>query len=161
MTKTILAGGVILLALAGCSNAPDPVAAVDIPGATAAIKTTEANMLAGYKAKDVNKIAAQYAPTATLYIAGQQPLLGATAIGLWDENALKDPNFAIDFNNQATVVAKSGDLAYTKGNYTMAYTNPLTKKLVNEAGNYVTVFQKQPDGSWKAVEDIASANAPH
>jgi ketosteroid isomerase-like protein len=39
-------------------------------------------------------------------------------------------------------------------------TNPKTKRAETEHGKYVTVYQKQTDGSWKAVEDINNADAP-
>jgi hypothetical protein len=29
-----------------------------------------------------------------------------------------------------------------------------------EHGNYIEVYKKQPDGSWKAIEDIATQEAP-
>jgi hypothetical protein len=42
----------------------------------------------------------------------------------------------------------------------LAYTNPATKALEHEQGSYVTVYRKMADGTWKAVEDIASTGAP-
>jgi ketosteroid isomerase-like protein len=57
-------------------------------------------------------------------------------------------------------VAKSGDLGYSQGAYTMTFTDPKTKKVLTERGKYVTVFKKQADGSWKAVADIDNEDAP-
>jgi hypothetical protein len=42
----------------------------------------------------------------------------------------------------------------------MTMTNPKTKKPVTEKGKYVTVYKKQADGTWKAIEDINNADAP-
>jgi hypothetical protein len=42
----------------------------------------------------------------------------------------------------------------------MTVTNPKTKKSSVDKGNYVTVYQKQADGSWKAVEDIFVSEIP-
>ncbi len=36
----------------------------------------------------------------------------------------------------------------------MTMTNPKTKKPVEDKGSYVTVYKKQADGNWKAIEDI-------
>ena len=33
-------------------------------------------------------------------------------------------------------------------------TDPATKKPLESTGSYLTVWQKQADGSWKAVEDF-------
>ena len=42
----------------------------------------------------------------------------------------------------------------------MKSTDPKTKKVLTEKGKYVTVFQKQADGGWKAVADIFNEDAP-
>ena len=51
-------------------------------------------------------------------------------------------------------------MAYTQGAYTLTLTDPVTKKPINDKGSYVTLYKKQPDGSWKAVSDIASSATP-
>ena len=42
----------------------------------------------------------------------------------------------------------------------MTMTDPTSKQAVTERGKYVTLYRKQPDGSWEAVEDINNADAP-
>jgi ketosteroid isomerase-like protein len=32
-------------------------------------------------------------------------------------------------------------------------TNPKTKKPMDDKGSYLTIFKKQADGNWKAIED--------
>ena len=39
-------------------------------------------------------------------------------------------------------------------------TDPATKQAKTENGTYVTVYRKQDDGSWKAVEDAVIPGAP-
>jgi ketosteroid isomerase-like protein len=53
-------------------------------------------------------------------------------------------------------VAKSGDLGYTQGTYTMTTTDPKTKKPVTDKGK----CKKQADGTWKAVADMSSSDTP-
>jgi ketosteroid isomerase-like protein len=36
----------------------------------------------------------------------------------------------------------------------------VSKKAVTEKGRFVTIFRKEGDGSWKAVQDIHNAEAP-
>jgi ketosteroid isomerase-like protein len=57
-------------------------------------------------------------------------------------------------------VSRSGDLGYTRGTYMLTATDPASKKAVTEKGRFVTIFRKQADGSWKAVQDINNADAP-
>jgi hypothetical protein len=42
----------------------------------------------------------------------------------------------------------------------MTMTDPSSKKVIDDHGSYVTTYSKQPDGSWKAVADIATSEAP-
>jgi len=73
---------------------------------------------------------------------------------------MADPNLKLDFASDRVEVADSGDLAATRGSYTLTVTDPVTKKPVNDKGSYVTVFRKQKDGAWKAVFDINSSEVP-
>jgi len=73
---------------------------------------------------------------------------------------LADPNFAVTFGATKVDVAKSGDLPYTQGPYSMTTSNPKTKAPVTQKGKYLTVYRKQADGTWKAVEDTFMADAP-
>ena len=45
-------------------------------------------------------------------------------------------------------VAKSGDIAYSRGTYEMTATDPQTKQPILIKGTYVTTFRKAADGSW-------------
>jgi len=116
-----------------------------------AVKAAEDDLAAGFKAKDAKKIVAAYAPDAEILSPFVPPQGQADAAG-----ALKDPAFALAFTRTRIDVAASGDLAYTRGTFNVTYTNATTKKPETMSGNYVTVFKKQPDGSWKAVQDIAT-----
>jgi ketosteroid isomerase-like protein len=42
----------------------------------------------------------------------------------------------------------------------MTMTNPNTKKAAPDKGKYLTVFKKQSDGTWKAMEDMVSSDGP-
>lgn len=42
----------------------------------------------------------------------------------------------------------------------MTISDPNTRKPLHEKGKYVSIYARQPDGSWKMIEDIANADAP-
>jgi hypothetical protein len=42
----------------------------------------------------------------------------------------------------------------------MTLSRPSDKTAVTDKGKYLTVFEKQPDGSWKAVADMISSDMP-
>jgi ketosteroid isomerase-like protein len=65
-----------------------------------------------------------------------------------------DPNLKISFASDRIEVAQSGDLAYSRGHYSMTVTDKATNKPATGTGSYLTVYKKEADGSWKAVEDF-------
>jgi uncharacterized protein (TIGR02246 family) len=131
----------------------------DTEAAANEIRQTEAGMLAAWKAKDPAKVAGFYADDAVVAVPGEPAQRGAAAIRAATDTDLKDPAFALDFANEKTQVAASGDMAYTRGTFRVTFTDPATKKPRTEAGSYLTVFRKQDDGSWKAIEDYATPGA--
>ena len=149
-----------LLLLAGCNAAP-PAPAVDLVAEQAKIHDLEAAWAKDAAAKDVEKSVANYADDAVLIMPGAPPFKGRDAIRTAWKGMLDDPNLKINFSADRVEIGASGDLATTKGSYTLTTTNPKTKKPVEDKGSYVTVYKKQADGGWKAVEDItASEIAP-
>ena len=120
------------------------------------ISALEGRWSRDYASSNGAKIAAYYADDATVMQPGSPPLTGGQAIGAAVAEVTKDQNFSIEFKNERIDVAESGDLAYARGRYTQQATNPDTKQIETSTGNYLTVYRKQPDGSWKAVEDIST-----
>jgi ketosteroid isomerase-like protein len=131
------------------NNAAAPAA--DAATAAAEVKAAEAELLAAMKAKDAKRVTAAYASDAEIMNPGMAPGTGADMAKSFD-----DPAFTLDFTNTRTDVAASGDMAYTRGTFDVTFTNPETRKVEAMSGNYVTVYKKQADGSWKAVQDIAT-----
>ena len=121
-----------------------------------AIKEDERALLTDFRARDPDKIAAHYAEDAVLMITNRPPMVGHDAIVQGMAQSVADPAFALDFANQKTDVAASGDLAYSRGTYTVSYTHPESGQSVTEKGNYVNIYKKQEDGDWKIIEDLTS-----
>ena len=79
--------------------------------------------------------------------ANHLPLLGADAIDyLIQQN---DSSFTLKWEPKSGTVSTSGDLGYTYGLYVL---KPTTKDTLIY-GNYVSIWKKQADGSWKFVLD--------
>ena len=57
------------------------------------------------------------------------------------------------------VVAQSGELGYTFGTYEVKLTGQ-DGKPTSRYGKYVTIWRRQPDGSWKFVLDIGNQSPP-
>ncbi len=104
---------------------------------------------------DVEKIVSYWTDDATVISAGQPPLNGKTAIRQMVEESYKMPGFRISWQPQSVVVSENGDMAYMIENSQVSFTdstgNPITLK--NKA---VSIWRKQPDGSWKNAVDIST-----
>jgi len=157
----LIAGAAAGAILSGCSQqaakAADPAQTAAV---AAQIKATEAAWVKEYANRDVNRAVAHYSGDAMLMPAGMDRMSGPKAIRGGLEAMTKDPNFQLSFAAERVEVAASGDLAYTRGTYRMQSTDPKTKQAHVETGNYITTYKKQPDGSWKAVDDMAAPGAP-
>jgi len=57
------------------------------------------------------------------------------------------------------VAAQAGDLGYTVGNYTARGTDAEGEGVVQD-GNYVTIWRKQEDGTWKVAFDTGNPGPP-
>jgi uncharacterized protein (TIGR02246 family) len=151
-----------LLLLAGCTSAPPAPATpvVDIAAEQGKIRDLESAWAAAALAKDLEKSVSFYADDAILLDPGAPAFKGKDAIHAAWKDMLTDPNFKLVFAANRVDVSASGDLASTTGSYTMTLTNPKTKKPFQDKGTYITVYKKQADGNWKAIEDVASSEIP-
>ena len=125
-----------------------------------ALKATEAAWVKDAATKDVDKWVAHYTDDASVLIPDTPILTGKEAIRGGLKAMMSDPNFALTFGATKVDAAKSGDLGYTQGTYSMTTSHPKTKAPMTEKGKYLTVYRKQADGTWKAVEDTFMADAP-
>jgi len=151
MKKLVLACAAAALTMYACKSAAPDTHDADVK----AIQDLESHWNQDYVGKDTAKIASYYADDAVLITPGAPPLVGKDAIQKGLAQFLSDPGMTLGFHPSRVEVAKSGDIAYTEGSYTMTMTDPQTKQVMNDHGSYVTDYRKQPDGSWKAVADIA------
>jgi uncharacterized protein (TIGR02246 family) len=151
--------GLVLL-LASCSQAPAPAPPDTRAADEKAIRDDEVAWNKDWAAKDVEKVLSHYADDATLMVPDMPLVKGKDAMRPPLKEMIADKNLSMNFAASTVEISKSGDMAYIQGAYTLTMTNPKTKKPVTEKGKYATVYKKQADGSWKAVEDISNADAP-
>lgn len=159
--KTAMFAGAAALALslAACEKYDNKPGANADPGAVKnAIQADEAKWNQQFKAKDTQGLVSHYADDAYFAGPGMKPADGSTAIRQVYANASTDPAFNVQFASDKVDVAGSGDMAYSRGHFTEQYTDAKTHKVMSNSGYYLTVWKKQSDGSWKAVEDFTSAD---
>lgn len=148
-----------LLLLAGCNSAPTTPAApaVDLVAEQSKIRDIESGWVKEAAAKDLEKSAGHYSDDAILMLPGAPPAKGKDAIKAAWKGMLDDPNLKLNFSADRVEMSAGGDLATTRGSYSMTVTNPKTKKPVDDKGSYMTVYKKQADGTWRVIEDMTSS----
>jgi len=158
----LVAGGLIGMMTSGCMQAPTSATATPDTRAAdeKAIRDTEAAWVKAFATKEPEKAAAFYADDAASMLPDTPLMSGKQAILAGMKPELGDPNFSLVFAPTKVEIAKSGDIAYTQGTFQYTTTDPKTKKRVGQAGNYVEVYKKQADGTWKVEEDIATEETP-
>jgi ketosteroid isomerase-like protein len=146
------------LILIGCSQSPGP----DRRQADAnALRDGEvAAFVKDWGGKEADRIAAHYSNDGNVMIPNSPTMTGKDAIARAMKDAFGDPNWSLALQPVQVAVSSGGDLGYTRGTYVLTATDPASKRPVTEKGRFVTIFRKEPDGTWKALEDINNAEAP-
>lgn len=161
-TGLFLIAGLLATAQLGCMRSQP--AATAKPDTSAqdeqAIRDTEAAWVKAFATKEPAKAEAFYADDADSMLPDTPIMSGKEAILEGMKPELGDPNFSLVFAPKKVVIAKSGDIAYSQGTFQYTTTDPKTRKRVGQSGNYVEVYKKQADGSWKVEEDIATEETP-
>ena len=144
-------------ALAGCNATAGKT---DTAAIEKSIKDIETQWKADYAARDIDALAGHYVADAGLGNPGAALATDDATRREGIQSFIADPTLKLDFASDRIQVAESGDLAYSRGHYTSEGTDPATKKLRKDQGSYLTVWRKQADGGWKAVEDFTTPGAP-
>ena len=140
------------LSASGCTKGAE--ASVDTAKISDGIKAQEAQWVKDYAAKDMNALAGHYADDAALAGPGDPVATSDAERRKLLQAFVTDPNLKLSFSSDRVEVAQSGDLASSRGHYSLTTTDKATNKPVDSTGTYLTVYKKQQDGSWKAVEDF-------
>lgn len=156
MNRSFALLGVVAFALlaTGC-NKQAAAGASDPAAVQTAIKADEKKWNEDFRAKNLEGLLSHYADDAYL-AAGGPAANGSTDIRKQYTDALSDNYFSVEFASDKIDV--SGDLAYSRGHFTEKHQDRKSGNVVTETGSFLTVYKKQPDGSWKAVEDFTAAD---
>lgn len=146
MRRYLCVLGALALGAAGCSRA------VDVEQERTAL--LEADRQWAQSTNDLALFMSFWEPDATAYPPGMPALTGVDAIRKTFGEMASSPGFALSWSPARADVAGFGDIGYTTGTYEMAMNG------VKDTGKYVTVWKKQPEGTWKVAEDIFNSNLP-
>lgn len=98
-----------------------------------------------------------FAPEGAM-ISGQGEITGEPYIRAAMAPIFSDSTVVFTWSPDRARVAESGELGYTVGDYRISRrdsTGQLAETL--DRGKYVSIWRRQPDGTWKVVADIGSS----
>jgi uncharacterized protein (TIGR02246 family) len=145
---------------AGCvqnfQKPAEPAAMPDTRAADeAAIRAADAEFVKDAEAKDLDKCMALYADDAVLLGSGAPAAVGKDSVRKFIQGMLAAPGLKLTLNTTSVMVARSGDLAMDQGTVEATVTDK-TGKPVTSTSQYVLVWKKTPDGSWKIAADTSA-----
>jgi uncharacterized protein (TIGR02246 family) len=157
MFRTSLVVFVAALQVGGCGPQTDPngnrpaQAAADSAEIIEAIRARETLASRALAARDLDAIADGIAPNGTLTTPSGK-MTGPDELRAAHVEFFKDPAFQVEFVSDQIEVARSGDLAYSRGRYASRHTDPTSHLPVTERGTFLRVWRRQDDGIWRKVE---------
>ncbi|MCW5761522.1 MAG: DUF4440 domain-containing protein, partial [Phenylobacterium sp.] len=141
--------------VAGCGGKPAaPAAAMDTAKVEAEVRAAIKTQVDAYAARDAAKAASILAPDVVTMFHGEANVVGLGPNTEVSKGQMADQAMKLEVSDETVEAAASGDLAVYHATYRFTFTNPATKQPATEAGNWVAVFKRQPDGAMKLSRDI-------
>jgi len=130
------------------------------PGATPGVQLLydlEAKFAADTARGGGPAFASWFAPDAVTLANGKAPVVGHDAIAAaatWAPDA-----YQLTWTPEGARISTSGDMGFTWGHYTGASKDSNGGTIKTE-GRYMSVWKKQPDGTWKVELDASNEGPP-
>lgn len=123
------------------------------------LKAADAEITKAVIDRDLERIVAFYADDAILLPAAEPTVMGKAAIRAEWQHILAIP----DLGNASTLVSAetsaAGDFGYTTGTY-LSRMRGENGEMVSEPGKWVSIWKRQPDGTWRIVVETYNTDIP-
>ena len=132
---------------------------VDIEAERAAIRNiSDVEWLQAALDKDVERSLSFFADDASMLYPNTPIATGKEAMRALDEREFAAPRSSLSWQTSQIEVARSGDLAYSRGTYEFTMNGP-DGQPITDRGKFVVVWKKV-DGTWKVVADVPNSDLP-
>ncbi len=148
MKKYLQVLSILLVGLSGCNTAHD---AEHMSKWKTEIMTVEKAFNDMAQKEGLTKAFEFYAAEDGVIRRKNKVYKGKSAISQWYKEDVK-PNETLTWKPTFVDVSKSGDMAYTYGDFAFTYPDSLGNLKTN-TGIFHTVWKRQADGNWKFVWD--------
>ena len=154
ISKTSVLFATIGFLFVGCSNSSSEV---DLLAETAIIRELIEIGSTAEGRKDVEAVLDLYWNDSVLLPAGRDALNGKEAIRSGYKRLFQLPITAVTSDSTLVKVSKSGDLAYSWGNFTVELVGPNGPE--TSSSKYLSVWEKR-EGEWKVIANMVNSNSP-
>lgn len=123
------------------------------------IRAADAAWLKAYAAKDVDKAVTSLDDEGSMLPPNAPIAAGKDAVRKAIAAAFAIPGYTLVWHIAKLDVAGSGDLGFTSGPYEFTYKDA-SGKTIFDKGKSLTIWKKQPNGSWKVLYDMFNSDLP-
>ncbi|MFC4295758.1 YybH family protein [Novosphingobium tardum] len=147
-----------LAALGGCTPpaAPPPAAIIDTAKIADAVKGDVGQLVTTFNAHDAAMTVAHDAPDYVGMFHGAPNVVGPEQDLAVTKRQVSDPAAKVAVSDEVVDVAKSGEMAVYRATYAFTFTDPKSKAVVTEPGNWILGYKVQADGTWKMAWSVVS-----
>jgi ketosteroid isomerase-like protein len=149
--KTILSilSFVVIISILGCTKQ------VDVKVEQAALLNADKEWATAAAGDDIEDILTFWTDDAVIYFPNVPIVSGKEAIRQFVTNNRKKPGFSLTWEPTEAVVSALGDIGYTAGRGQLSI-NDSEGNLITRKMNYVCIWKKQADGSWKCSREVSN-----
>lgn len=145
---------VLVACLTACMSADRDTEAAD----QAAIAEFNRQYLAAINGGDIGALADLTTDGHMMIASGGAPLVGKAALVDAMTGAFRNFEFDESWSPEETVV--SGNLAYQRGTFVVNAKPRAGGEATRTTGNFLRIYERQPDGAWLMVRDMFNSSAP-
>jgi ketosteroid isomerase-like protein len=150
-TVTLALCASLFTAVATAQSKPQPTGRPALEQDLAAITEFNRKYLKAINDGDIATLSGLTDEGHIMITPGRPPLIGKAANDAANGRAFQTVNIVETWTPVETVV--SGDLAYQRGTYTVAATPKAGGNTTKTAGNFLRIYQRQPNGEWRMTHD--------
>ena len=122
----------------------------------AAIEEFNRAYLQAINDEDIETLASMTTEDHIMLAPGRPPIVGKAAND--EANGRVFEMFEIDETWTPIETVVSGDLAYQRGTFTVAATPRAGGETSRTAGQFMRIYMRQPDGSWRMIRDMFNSD---
>ncbi|MHC4508242.1 MAG: YybH family protein [Planctomycetota bacterium] len=154
--ESVLLGMLLCGLLCGCEQCVRSAEQDDVM----AIRKCQEEFPAAHSYKDGARLAEFYTDDALLIPPDEPIVRGKQAIAEWYEHQLRKDQLIENPKVTLEEVEVCGNLAFNRGNFILKFKGETADKPITLNLRFITIWRKQPNGSWKFYRDIWNTNAP-